>query len=99
MTNANTMPNGQPGLIGGIISCVCAAFGFFVPVLGLLLAIIGLFVGMGAYKAGKRANYQPGLILGLIGAVISGVSLIIAALAVFALLGVVGGVGMLGAMR
>lgn len=85
----------SPGLVSGIVSCVCAVFGFFVPVLGMVLAIIGLVAGLQAYGKGKAAGYRPGLILGLIGALVSGLCLVVAALAILALVGMIGGAGMM----
>ena len=77
----------QPGLVAGIVSCICAAFGFVIPGLGLIFATVGL-----GYRAAQGAGYQTGIILGLIGSLISGISLAVAAIAVLAL---IGGAGLL----
>lgn len=82
----------QPGLVAGIVSCVCAAFGFVIPGLGLIFAIVGLVAGIRGYRAAKGAGYQAGIILGLIGSLISGICLAVAAIAVLAL---IGGAGLL----
>ena len=98
MTDTNTpAPTDQPGFILGIVSCVCAVLGFFIPFLGLVLAIVGLVCGIKAYKAGKAANYQLGTTLGLIGGLISGISLLFASLAMLTVIGAVGSIGLLGA--
>lgn len=99
MTETNNAPAAQPGLVHGVISCVCAGLGFFIPAIGLVLAIVGLVLGVKAYRAGKQAGYQTGMVLGLIGALVSGISLAVAAFVLLSLVGLVGGIGLMGAMR
>ena len=43
--------------------------------------------GIKGYRAAQGAGYQTGIILGLIGSLISGISLAVAAIAVLALIG------------
>ncbi|PCI01606.1 MAG: hypothetical protein COB76_00975 [Alphaproteobacteria bacterium] len=98
MTETNTASEQQPGLVLGVVSCVCAVLAFFIPVLGLILAIVALVCGIKGYKAAKAVHYQNGTILGLVGSLIGGISLLFAAISVIALLGMAGGIGMMGAL-
>ncbi|PWR19008.1 hypothetical protein [Zavarzinia compransoris] len=75
----------QPGLVTGIISCVCALFGFMIPVLGIVLAVVGLVLGIVAWRGGQAGNYQLGLILGVIGTILNGLALLIVIFAMGAL--------------
>lgn len=86
-------PSGSPGLVTAIFSCVFAVLAAFIPFIGWLFAIVGLVLGLNAHKAAKRADYQPGLIFGLIGAIVSGITLV---WSVFATLFGLGALALLG---
>lgn len=91
--------NSSPGLVLGIVSCVCAVVGFFIPLLGLVLAAVALVCGIVGFKAARAANYQAGIVLTLIGALVSGISLLVSLLTAFAFIGLAGGFGLFGAFH
>lgn len=84
-----------PGMVQGVASCVCAILGFFIPFVGLILAVIGLVLGLKAFKIGKANGNDTVNILGLIGAIISGISILVG---IFSMIAVIGGIGLMGAI-
>lgn len=87
-----------PGMAQGIASCVCAALGFFIPVLGLILSIVAIVLGGKARAIGKQNGNDTVATLGLVGLIVGWVALAVAALAALSLFGLIGGIGVLGAM-
>lgn len=84
-----------PGMVHGVASCVCAVLGFFIPFIGLILAVVGLVLGLRAFKTGKANGNDTVNILGLIGAIISGISIVVG---IFSMIALIGGIGLLGLM-
>lgn len=81
-----------PGLVHGVAACVCAVLGFFIPVLGVIRAVVGLVLGIKAFGIGKENGNDTVNILGLIGAILSGISVIVS---IFAMMALIGGIGLL----
>ena len=71
----------------GIISLICGILGFFIPFVGLLLAIVAIIFGL----KGRKEDDEPllatiGLILGLIAVIIS-IIVIVMVISMFAVIG------------
>lgn len=77
------------GLVSGIVSCVCGAFAFFIPILGLILATVGVMAGLRGLGKSMRGGYTPGITLNLIGSLVSGIALILSIIAVIAIAGLI----------
>ena len=61
-------PQGLPFSIGSIAAGV---IGFAVPVLGMLAAVAGIWLGVTGYRRGRTANDKSAVTCGLIGASVS----------------------------
>ena len=73
-----------PGLIQAVASCLCGFLGFFIPIVGVVLAIIGIVMGRQAYKIGKANSNDTVHITGMIGGLISLGALVVALFALAA---------------
>ena len=60
-----------PGLIAGISSIVAGVIGFCIPVLGMAVSCVGIWLGIKAIRNGHAAHYSTSITCGVIGAVIS----------------------------
>lgn len=75
-----TPPSGgqaAPGTILGIVSLICGILGL-TPTFGIILAVVGLVTGSIARKQASAANNDTGRTLGLIGMILSAITLVIA---------------------
>jgi hypothetical protein len=66
----------RPGLIAGVGSIVAGVIGFGVPVLGMIASCVGIWLGVRGFRQGRAANQPPGMICGIIGISISGLSIV-----------------------
>lgn len=73
-----------PGLVQAVASCICGFLGFFIPIVGVVLAIVGIVLGRQAYRIGKANGNDTVNITGLVGGLISLGALIIALFALAA---------------
>lgn len=101
-TRAQPQPQPQPqpqhmtpsdGTVLGIVSIAFGALGF-IPTFGVLFAGIGLILGIRARKQAVAAGNATGNTLGVIGILLSAVTLVIAVLLLIVMLtalGVLGG--------
>lgn len=60
-----------PGLVQAVASCICGLLGFFIPIVGVVLAIVGVVIGWKAFKIGKASGNDIVHIVGMIGGLIS----------------------------
>ena len=65
-----------PGLIAGIGSIICGMFGFGVPVLGMVAACIGIWLGIRAIQQGRVGGYMTSVVCGAIGITVSALSIV-----------------------
>jgi hypothetical protein len=78
-----------------VIAIVCAVLAFFLPGLGVILAIFGLVLGIKARKEAQAEGDENAALVGLIAIVITAIALIFAALALLSLLALGGGLGLM----
>lgn len=78
-----------PGTILGIVSLVCGVLGLL-PSFGIVLAIAGLVLGIIARKQAIPVNNATGKTLGVIGAILSSITLIIALVTILFVGGLLG---------
>jgi hypothetical protein len=60
-----------PGLIAGIGAIVAGVIGFCIPVLGMAVSCVGIWLGIKAIRDGRAARYPTSTTCGFIGAAIS----------------------------
>jgi len=60
-----------PGLIAGIGSIVAGVIGFSIPVLGMVVSCVGIWLGIRAMRAGRAARYSTSTTCGIIGTGVS----------------------------
>jgi len=65
-----------PGLILGVGSILCGLAGFAVPILGILVAGIGIWLGVVAVRQARRASARSSLICGITGIALSVLSIV-----------------------
>jgi hypothetical protein len=65
-----------PGLIAGIGSIIGGVFGFAVPVLGVVAACIGIWLGIRAIQQGRMGGYTTSVVCGAIGIAVSALSIV-----------------------
>ena len=82
--NAAGSSGTTPGLVQAVASCICGILGFFIPIVGVVLAIIGAVMGWKAYKTGKASGNDMVHIVGMIGGLISLGALVVALFALAA---------------
>ncbi len=83
-----TAPVQTEGTALGVVSIILGAGGT-VPVVGILFAILGIVVGKMAKDRGTRTGNSVGATLGIIGMVVSAITLVIAAFMLFLMGGLV----------
>jgi len=85
---------GGPGLVLGVLSIICGLLGF-VPVLGLVTSVLGVIFGAMGFARARDAGNQGGVILGIIGLVLSACAVllwVIGMLFLGGLLAILGGI-------
>ena len=70
-TENSTTSTTTPGLVQAVASCICGLLGFIVPIVGIILAIVGCFLGRQAYRTGKANGNDVVHITGMIGGLLS----------------------------
>jgi hypothetical protein len=65
-----------PGMIAGVGSIISGVVGFGVPVLGILVACLGIGLGILAIRQARRARARSSLICGIIGISLSVLSIV-----------------------
>jgi hypothetical protein len=65
-----------PGLISGIGSMICGVFGFGVPVVGMVAACIGIWLGIRAIRQGRMGDHMTSVVCGAIGITVSALSIV-----------------------
>ena len=89
---AATASGGMSGSMKkAIIAGVCAVLAFFVPVLGLILAIAGLVIGRQARAAAKIEDDDTAAMIALVAIIVGVISLLVAAFMAFTMLVLGGG--------
>jgi hypothetical protein len=66
----------QPGLISGIGSILCGLIGFGIPVLGILVAGVGIWLGILAILQARRTAARSSTICGIIGIALSALCIV-----------------------
>lgn len=62
-----SVPVSQPGLIAGVGSIICGLIGFGIPVLGILVACVGIWLGVLAILRARRTAARSSMICGIAG--------------------------------
>ena len=65
-----------PGMIAGVGSVICGVLGFCVPVVGMVAACIGIWLGILAIRQGRVGRYTPSVVCGAIGITLSALSIV-----------------------
>jgi len=63
--------NPQPGLVASLCSIAAGLVGFGVPVLGMIVSCVGIWLGVMGFRRGRAAHYNPGTVCGIVGAALS----------------------------
>ena len=66
----------QPGMIAGIGSIICGLIGFGIPVLGILVACVGIWLGVLAVLRARRTMARSSTICGIAGISLSVLSIV-----------------------
>jgi hypothetical protein len=70
-------PEAQRAFKLGVISLICAFVGVIIPLLGVILAVVSFVTGRNAFRQGRQHNEQAGQYMGLVGAIVSGLTILL----------------------
>jgi hypothetical protein len=76
MPTPAAVQNQQPGLVVSLCSIAAGMVGFGVPVLGVIAACVGIWLGVWGFRQGRAAHYTPSIICGVIGISVSVLSIV-----------------------
>ena len=76
MTPAGAVQKPLPGLISAIGAITCGVFAFGVPVMGMVAACIGIWLGIRAIRQGRVGGYMTSIVCGAVGITISTLSIV-----------------------
>lgn len=69
-------------MIAGIGSIVAGVIGFSIPVAGIVVSCVGIWLGIKGIRQGRAENYRPSIMCGISGLGIAGLGIVFWACAI-----------------